>query len=487
MARRNRTEALHLPQRSTIALDPDTWPRSYQRPLLAAMLGHRYDRFMAVWHRGAGKDYTTLYATFLLMLQRPANYYFVYPEAAQGRRMLWDGLDEGGRPFLDLFPPELIAEKKETEMMIRLKPVGGNAAGATWQLIGADDPDRHRGMNPAGIVFSEWPHIPEKMYTEIAEPRLLTNRGWAVFIFTPKGKNHAHTLWTMARQQPARWFTQMLTVDQTVKDAPGDKDLPGYMGPVVSGEKIDALRADGRPDEIIQQEYYCSFEGFLRGTVFGDVLATARKEGRSGAFPYRPELRVHTAWDIGLSDGTAIWFYQTDGYRFCFIDFLFERHKGLHHFAHVVQVRRPGDTGRPYVYGDHVGPHDLEIVEYSSQRGQTRREVARDLGLDFRVAPKLLKAEQIDMGRRAFSRCYFHETSCAPGLDHLGAYHYAWDEKKQEYGKEPVHDEHSHAADAFLTFAVAPCEHNEGRDYRPPVRYARSEWNPHGAPLSGRR
>jgi len=482
MARRRRTEALHLPQRSTISLDADTWPRSYQRPLLAALLGHRFDRFMAVWHRGAGKDYTTLYATVILMLQRPGNYYFVYPEAAQGRRMLWDGLDEQGRPFLDIFPPELVVEKNETEMMIRFKPVGTHTAGATWQLIGADDPDRHRGMNPAGIVFSEWPHIPESMYTKIAEPRLLTNQGWAVFIFTPEGKNHAHTMWKMAQGQPRTWFTQVLTVDDTKKDAPGEAGTP-----VVSAAQIQALRAAGRAEEIIQQEYFCSFEGFLRGTVYGDVITTARKEGRIGAFPYRADLRVHTAWDIGLSDGTAIWFYQTDGRRFTFIDFLFERGKGLHHFAHVVQVRRPGETGRPYVYGDHTGPHDLEIVEYSSQRGQTRREVARELGLDFRVAPKLLVAEGIDMARRLFSRCYFHETTCGAGLDHLGAYHYAWEERKQEYGKEPVHDEHSHAADAFRTFAVCPTEHNEGRDYRPPQRYAQSTWDPHGAGVSGRR
>src|SRR3990172_9223193 len=75
--------------------------------------------------------------------------------------------------------------------------------------------------------------------------------------------------------------------------------------------------------------------------------------------------------------------------------------------------------------------------------------------------PKLLVAEGIDMARRLFSRCYFHETTCGAGLDHLGAYHYAWEERKQEYGKEPVHDEHSHAADAFRTFAVCPTEHNE--------------------------
>jgi len=373
------------------------------------------------------------------------------------------------------------------DMATQMRDAGGDMARLASALSqmeqGEDDVEKlARGMNPAGIVFSEWPHIPESMYTKIAEPRLLTNQGWAVFIFTPEGKNHAHTMWKMAQGQPRTWFTQVLTVDDTKKDAPGEAGTP-----VVSAAQIQALRAAGRAEEIIQQEYFCSFEGFLRGTVYGDVITTARKEGRIGAFPYRADLRVHTAWDIGLSDGTAIWFYQTDGRRFTFIDFLFERGKGLHHFAHVVQVRRPGETGRPYVYGDHTGPHDLEIVEYSSQRGQTRREVARELGLDFRVAPKLLVAEGIDMARRLFSRCYFHETTCGAGLDHLGAYHYAWEERKQEYGKEPVHDEHSHAADAFRTFAVCPTEHNEGRDYRPPQRYAQSTWDPHGAGVSGRR
>ena len=484
MPRTTRTQALLTPQRSVITLDPSRWARSYQKPTLLALLGGRRrdgtvvpprDRMIDVWHRGGGKDYTWLKGTSLKMLERPGSYYHGFPTMVQGRSILWDGITEQGTSYLDVFAPELIAERNETVLMIRLKPANGFKIGSTWQILGMDNLQKRRGYNPAGIVLSEYQDMPPSTFEEIFEPRLLTNRGWAGFCFTPRGENHAFKLWESARIDP-EWFTDFRTIDDTKKDGPGETGEP-----VITEAHIERLRRRGVPEELIQQEYYCSFKGSLIGAILAGVLAQARRDGRITAVPWEVNLPVKTAWDLGKGDGTAIWFYQVQsgqgGRMYRFIDYWFGRGMDMADCCRVVRQEKA------YLYNDHVGPWDLD---HDFGMGQTRKDIAADLGVPFRVAPRMLLEDAIDATRTIFSRCVFDERKCsAPqkggpsGLAALGGWRFEWDRIKEEFSTKPVHDANSHAGDAFRTFAVAPCDHNDDEKRRTQQTHAAMNWNPH--------
>ena len=230
--------------------------RSYQRRSLDAMNGG-CRRFCEVLHRRAGKDRNWLNVTLQQMLKRTGVYFHIFPSLNQGRRDIWDNIiqerDEDGFEhsikMIDMFPPEFVAAKNETEMQIRL------INGSVWQIMGADSQeavDRLRGPNPIGVVFSEYSHMLPQAWDTLS-PVLAENMGWASFIYTPNGENHGFDRYKHARNDP-KWFCQLLTVDDTRRDSVGESGER-----VISQEEIDALRREGQREEFIQQEYYCSF------------------------------------------------------------------------------------------------------------------------------------------------------------------------------------------------------------------------------------
>ena len=160
--------------------------------------------------------------------------------------------------------------------------------GSTWKVCGSDNYDRLVGANPIGVVFSEY-SLAKPAAWEYIRPILTENGGWALFIFTPRGENHAYALYTMAEGSPD-WFAQTLTVDQTK---------------VIGPAAIQAERDQGVEEAHIQQEYYGSFDSPLAGAYYGPWMRQAKKEGRICELPHRPDLPVVTWWDLGGGDATA--------------------------------------------------------------------------------------------------------------------------------------------------------------------------------------
>ena len=68
--------------------------------------------------------------------------------------------------------------------------------------------------------------------------------------------------------------------------------------------------------------------------------------------------------------------------------------------------------------------------------------------------PKV-KGEAINAARAAFAKCQFDEAACAQGLKRLRAYRKEWDDQRGVWRDRPMHDDASHGADAFLTFACS--------------------------------
>ncbi len=190
------------PRAAEVILPHRFVPRSYQLPVLRALeLGRK--RAVCVWHRKAGKDLVALNWTITQMIKRPGLYLHLFPDSVQGRRVLWDGISAGGSldgvPLLDHFPPEIVVEKNETEMMVRT--ISRDGATSVFQVVGTDRPDRLRGPNMIGVTFSEYPYMDPDAW-EVVAPVLAANGGWAIFAYTPCSRNHGLTLYQNALRDP---------------------------------------------------------------------------------------------------------------------------------------------------------------------------------------------------------------------------------------------------------------------------------------------
>ncbi len=204
-------------------------------------------------------------------------------------------------------------------------------------------------------------------------------------------------------------------------------------------------------DELVEQEYYCSFNAPLHGSYYGKLLAQAEADGRIGNVPYDPAVLVDTWWDLGVGDSTAIWFSQSVGKEIRFIDYYETSGEGLSHYKKILE-------NKPYSYGEHVAPHDIENRELGS--GKTRKEMAAELGIRFRVAFNVKIEDGINAVRMILPRCWFDQEKCKHGLKALKMYHREWDDKMLEFKNHPFHDWSSHAADAFRYFAVSYKDHH---------------------------
>ena len=403
----------------TVPLD---WaPRPYQFPLWKFMEDGG-KRAVAVWHRRAGKDLLSVNWCAVSALTRPGLYWHLFPTYNQGRKIAWDGMTRDGRKFIEHFPKEMWEAVNNTEMRLTLKN------GSIYQVVGTDNVDRLVGANPVGVVFSEY-SLQDPRAWDYIRPILAENGGWALFIYTARGRNHGYDMLNMARRNE-RWFQQTLTVDDTR---------------AISIEAVDEERESGMPEEMIQQEFYCSFDAPLVGSYYGTAMAKLLADGRLGSLPYEPRLEVHTAWDLGVSDSTAIVFYQKHGQEIRIIDYYEASGEGMAHYAKVIKER-------DYVYGEHLAPHDIQVRELGS--GKSRLEVARELGIRFRVVPNLRIDDGIEAVRTTLPKCWFDEKKCTHLIESLRQYRKDFDEKHKVFRDKPLHDWTSHPADAFRYMCV---------------------------------
>lgn len=397
-------------------------PRSYQLPLLRAF-DNGYKRLIQLWHRRSGKDKVDINIVAREMLKHVGIYYYFYPTYAQGKKALWDGIGKDGVAYLDHFPKELLDGKpNDTEMKVRYKN------GSIFQVIGTDDYNKIVGTNPIGVIFSEF-SLQNPRAWDYIRPILAENKGWAIFNFTPRGKNHGYDLYEMAVKNP-KWFVQKLTVNDTG---------------VLTREDIQEERDSGMSEDLIQQEYYCSFTASVLGAYYWKEYDEAEKEGRFGNVPYDPAVPVHTVWDLGVSDAMAIGFYQVVGNELHKIDYYEANNEGLPHYIKILQDKK-------YIYGQHFAPHDIKARELST--GKSRLEIAEGLGIKFEVVPNLSIQDGIDAGRRMFKKLWVDREKCKDWLKAIPQYTKEYDEEKKIFKDKPLHDWTSHGADEYRYAAV---------------------------------
>jgi hypothetical protein len=184
----------------------------------------------------------------------------------------------------------------------------------------------------------------------------------------------------------------------------------------------------------------------IEGAIYKSEIDAAWAAGRITEVKHDPRHPVHTYWDLGIADQTAIGFFQKVGNAWYMIDYYEDAGKGLGHYIQYIQAK-------PYFYGSHFAPHDIDQREWTS--GQSRRLTAEQLGLYFTIVPKISIEDGIDAVRMKFSLLYLDKTKCAKFIDAISAYRYEFDEKLQQYKNKPLHDWSSHAADMLRYWAVA--------------------------------
>jgi len=379
-----------------------------------------------VAHRRAGKTVACIMDLIdhALRCKKPnPRFAYVAPYYAQAKDVAWSYLKQYTAPLPG-------CEHNETELRVDLP------TGARLRLYGADNFDRLRGIYLDGIILDEYADMDPRAWSEVIRPALSDRKGWAVFIGTPKGRNAFWGIWELAQRDPA-WFSQRLRASETK---------------IVDESELSDARATMTPEQY-EQEFECSFDAAILGAYYGKEIAEAERAGRIAVCELDPALPVHTAWDLGIGDSTAIWFFQIAPNGVRVVDFYENHSQGLPHYVSVL-------ASKGYRYGDDFVPHDAKARELGS--GRTRAEILLSLGRKPRLVPMHTVEDGINAGRVSFSSFWFDSVKCAAGIEALRQYRADYDEKKRVFTNKPRHDWTSHAADAFRYMAMA------WRELKPP-------------------
>lgn len=404
-------------------------PREYQWPLLIALGEDEFKRVFIVWHRRCGKDKALWNFLIGRASQIVGQHYYLFPTYAQGKKILWEGIDNDGFKFLDHIPKDAIDGKpNDTEMKITLKN------GSIIQIIGTDNYDAIRGTNPKTCVFSEYAYQDPRAW-DVLRPILKVNGGVAIFNTTPNGENHAFDLWNMANKNKD-WFCEILTINDTN---------------ILTEADIDKERKEGMSEEMIQQEYYCSWSASLVGAYYGKRMRELEETERITDVPWDDLAPVTTFWDIGVNDEMTIIFVQRQGFIYKIIDSYSNHGEGFEHYAGVLKRKS-------YMYDQHCLPHDAKVREMSKRasEGMERYKTLDSLLREPIVVLKRPKSvpDKIEASRWVLPKCYFDKEKCNTLINALKSYRQKYDERLKIWVDEPLHDWSSHFADAFAYFAL---------------------------------
>lgn len=403
-------------------------PRPFQQALHRQL--KRYN--VLVCHRRFGKTVFALreLQDKALQCEKPRpQYAYVAPTYSQAKKVAWEYMKEFFKnvPGVEFHIQELkVTVPKGVDDKIII------------YLIGADNPDSMRGLYFDGIIVDEYAQIAPSLWGEVIVPALSDRKGWAIFIGTPKGANHFKKIYataeeSMLKSEASQWFAIKLKASQTNVIDPGEL----------------ALMKETMSPEEYEQEMECNWDAALRGAYYSDYMERAENERRVTGVPYDASVPVHTAWDLGIGDSTAIWFYQAVGREVHVIDYLEMSGKGLEWYAG--EMKR-----KPYTYGTHFLPHDAGARELGT--GKSLQEQLGDLiggGHTITVLKRLKVEDGIQAARAILSKCYFDKVKCYRGIECLKSYQKVWDEKNGIFQDKPKHDEYSHGADAFRYLALS--------------------------------
>lgn len=428
---------------------PNNWsPRFYQQRAWD-YLRRGGKRAALCWARRHGKDDLSLHYTAIAAHERIGSYWHLLPEQAQARKAIWAQVNPhtGLKRIDEAFPIALRKRTNDQEMFIEFHN------GSTWQIAGSDNYNSLVGSSPCGIVFSEYALANPAAWAYL-RPILRENKGWAIFISTPRGKNHFYHMIELAKRE-SDWFGETVTCNDShlLTKEELDADL----------RELQAEHGDSYGKSIWMQENFCSFDAAIPGAIWAESLDRLQLSGRLCDFNHARTAPVFTGWDLGRTDDTAIWFYQFRGQGIDVVDYWAGSGCEIYDPAvpdkSITHILLDKATQNGYTYGQHWVPHDARprrlgmggksILQQFTDAAKLHLALGK-----FAVAPKLDVQEGIAAARKTFQLCRFHATKCDLGLQALRHYHREWDSEKKIYLDTPVHDWASHCADAWRTVGL---------------------------------
>jgi phage terminase large subunit len=327
--------------------------------------------------------------------------------------------------------------------------------GSTWQIVGSDRYNALVGAGVAGITFSEWALANPSAWAYM-RPMLEENNGWAMFITTPRGNNHAKSMYDHAQKNPDTWFSEVSSVLQT--KALTAEQLEESMAEYQAIYGIDMGRAQ------FDQEYMCSFNAAIIGSYWGGEVSRAEAEGRIAVVPINPDYPVHTAWDLGKAVNNPIWCFQVIGGKPYIVDFYRPESDDLADWCKWLDDK--GYHGTDYV------PHDVMHINWGASR--TRYEMLQDMKRKPWRVPMVSVAEGINAGRETIKIAKFDAERCELGIEGLKNYRREWDDELKTFRENPVKDWAEHIGSSFRYLGLAWKEAIKA--YEPPPKPKEQEY-----------
>lgn len=394
------------------------------QPRLAFMPFHNRTQRWAclIAHRRAGKTVSAVNDLIRAAAECQSpwpHFAYVTPYRSQGKSVAWQYLKHYARPIM--------RSANEAELFITL------LNGAKISIFGADNADAMRGLGFDGIFLDEYGDFRPSVWGSVIRPALSDRQGWCVFAGTPKGKNQFWDIYSAAQRIPDEWFCMELKASDS-------KLLP-------EGE-LNAAKAQLSEDQYLQ-EMECSFEASILGAYYGTEMREATEQGRVTKVNYDNNVPVHTAWDLGYRDDTAVWFYQVIRDEVHLIDFYAVSGANIDEIAANI-------LAKPYNFGKHHLPHDARAKTLAAAGKSVIEQLAVHFGINsLAIVPDLSVQDGIQAVRKVLPQCWFDADKCSEGIEALRQYQREYDEDKKAFRQTPRHDWCSHPADAFRMLAVA--------------------------------
>lgn len=388
-----------------------------------------------VAHRRAGKTVAVVNDIILRAANKAGNYAYIAPFRQQAKDVAWG--------YFKYYAKPIQKKANESELVLTL------LNGSTLRLFGADNADAMRGLGFDGVAMDEYGDFRPSVWGNVIRPTLSDKRGWAVFMGTPKGHNQFYDVHRTA-QAAEDWFSFVLKASLS--------------GILPKSELVDAARH--LSEDQYEQEYECSFDAAILGAFYGREMARVDLEGRIRDVAFDPDFRVNTAWDIGRTDDTAIWWYQNIGNTVRVLDWYAESGGDIEIYAEdqwragsLVRAVEDRAKERGYQYGRHWFPHDARAKTLAADGKSVIEKVAKYFGQSTcGIVPNLSVQDGIEAVRGILGRCVFDNKCNADsysGVEALRQYQREYNEDKKSFIKTPLHNWASHTADAFRMLAVA--------------------------------
>lgn len=355
--------------------------------------------------------------------KKDARYAYIAPFYRQAKDVAW--------VYLKNYGEGVIVKVRESELRVEL------FNGAWITLYGADNPDALRGLYLDGVVLDEFGDCRPSLWGTVILPTLVDRKGWAVFIGTPRGKNHFWDVTVRSRTEKG-WYNMTLKSSESG---------------IIDDEELEEMKAQMTEEEFAQ-EMECDFEAAVKGTYYADLIQKMEATNKIGddLAPWDPEKTVKVSADIGRSDSTAWWFWQDGETGPLVIDY-YEATDSI--VDDVIKML----NDKPYTYEEVWLPHDARAKTFVTKRSTMEQMIAADFPI--MIVPKLAVQHGIDAARLILPLCTINGKKCYDGVEALRAYKRKYNELSKAFSDTPEHTWASNGADAFRYMSLVCRETQE--------------------------